>query len=474
MKTMHSLLLSVVAAMTLAFASCISDDFATSSSDILAFSTDTLSFDTVFTDLGTPTARLKVYNHAKKSVNISSIAFKNADTRFSMNVDGQSGTSFSNVEVRGQDSIFVFVECKLPLSETDKPALTEDAIVFTTNDVRQEVVLEAWGQNVTRMRGEVLRRDTRLTAERPIVVFDSLVVDDGVTLTIDPGVQLLFHDKAELRVRGTLHALGSPERKIDMRGDRLDNVLPDVGYDILAGQWQGVRLAPQSFDNRLEYVDMRSTVSGLTADSCADTSRSKLYLLNTWLHNSQGTVLSAAHSAVQAVGCCFSEAADHVVSLTGGKYDFSQCTFSNYYLFAAPYGSILGLYHLLPTDAETCMLPLMQATFANCIIYGMASDINVSDLAGSAVFFRYTLFRSTGNDDDNFLNCLWDKDPLFYTDRPKYLFNYRVKPDSPAIGAGSASLVPAAGQFDMDGVNRLGSGAPTIGAYQFVEPVEKD
>ena len=49
---------------------------------------------------------------------------------------------------------------------------------------------------------------------------------------------------------------------IDMRGDRLDNVLPDVGYDILAGQWRGITIAPESFDNRLEYVDMRSTTDG--------------------------------------------------------------------------------------------------------------------------------------------------------------------------------------------------------------------
>lgn len=95
--------------------------------------------------------------------------------------------------------------------------------------------------------------------------------------------------------------------------------------------------------------------------------------------------------------------------------------------------------------------PLMRASFDNCIVYGMASDINVPDLEGSSVFFRYTLFRSSGADDDNFLNCLWDQDPLFYTDRPKYIFNYRVRPDSPAIGAGDAAYVLPACRRDMDG-----------------------
>lgn len=474
MKQMHILLLTLAALVGLTVASsCISDDFTTSSSDILTFSTDTLSFDTVFTDLGTPTARLKVYNRAKKSVNISSISLKEPDTRFAINVDGLSGTSFSDIEIRGEDSIFVFVECKLPLSATDAPVLTTDELQFLTNGVRQSVTLEAWGQNVTRLRDVRITEDTRFTAERPIVVFDSLIVEPGATLRIDPGVQLLFHDKASLTVRGTLEAVGAPGKMIAMRGDRLDNVLPDVGYDIMAGQWNGVDIAPGSYGNRMEYVDMRSTVQGLRVDSAGDTSRSKLYLLNSWLHNSQGSALTVSHAAVTALGTCFSEAAGHVVDLTGGAYEFVQCTFSNYYLFAAPFASIVGLYHLLPDETASMPDPLMRASFDNCIVYGMASDINVPDLGGSSVFFRNTLFRSSGNDDDNFLSCLWDQDPLFYTDRPKYIFNYRVRPDSPAIGAGNATYVLPACRRDMDGTDRLADGAPTLGAYQFVAPPEE-
>lgn len=475
MKQMHILLLTLAALVGLTVASsCISDDFTTSSSDILSFSTDTLSFDTVFTDLGTPTARLKVYNRAKKSINITSISLKEPDTRFAINVDGLSGTSFSDIEIRGEDSIFVFVECKLPLSATDAPALTTDELQFLTNGVRQSVTLEAWGQNVTRLRDVRITEDTRFTAERPIVVFDSLIVEPGATLRIDPGVQLLFHDKASLTVRGTLEAVGAPGKMIAMRGDRLDNVLPDVGYDIMAGQWKGIDIAPGSYGNRMEYVDMRSTVQGLRVDSAGDVSRSKLYLLNSWLHNSQGSALTVSHAAVTALGTCFSEAAGHVVDLTGGAYEFVQCTFSNYYLFSAPFASIVGLYHLLPDETASMPDPLMRASFDNCIVYGMASDINVPDLEGSSVFFRYTLFRSSGADDDNFLNCLWDQDPLFYTDRPKYIFNYRVRPDSPAIGAGDAAYVLPACRRDMDGTDRLADGAPTLGAYQFVAPPEEN
>ena len=474
MRTLLLTLLILVAACVAT--SCIEDDFTTSPSDTLTFSTDTLSFDTVFTDLGTPTARLKVFNRAGKSVNISRISFKNPDTRFAMNVDGVSASSFTDVEIRANDSIFIFVECKLPLEDVNTPVLTEDAIEFLTNGVQQQVVLQAWGQNVTRLRGQTLTADTRFTAERPIVVFDSLVVAEGATLRIDPGVQLLFHDKAFMRVKGRIEAVGEPGRMIAMRGDRLDNVLPDVGYDIMAGQWKGITIDAGSFGNRLEYVDMRSTVSGLQIDSCSNLSERKLLLLNSWLHNSQGRVLESRHAWVDALGCVFSEAADHVVCLEGGRHTMTQCTFANNYLFAAPYQSIIGLYGLLPDEGgegAASGLPLMEASFNNCIVYGMASDLNVGDLTGSQVFFRYTLMRSGGQDDDNFLHCLWDADPLFYTVRTDYLFNYRVKPDSPAIGAGDPALVTPQCEYDMDGVWRLGPGGVTLGAYQYVAPPEE-
>ncbi|MDE7509003.1 MAG: hypothetical protein K2M62_02655 [Muribaculaceae bacterium] len=463
---MRYLLLAIVAMLAaIGIQSCISDDFDTSSSVRLRFSTDTVAFDTVFTDLGTPTARLKVFNPEKKGVSISSIAFRNEQSAFSMNVDGVSGTTFRDVEIRGGDSIFIFIECFIPESQRDEPFRVEDELLFVTNGTQQSVLVEAYGQNVTRLRGLEVSSDMTLTADRPYVIFDSLTVRPGATLRVDPGARLLFHDKASLIVEGRLEAVGAPGKLIDMRGDRLDNVLPDVGYDIMAGQWEGVRIAAGSFDNRIEYVDMRSTRHGLRVDSTADLSRQKLTLVNSWLHNSQSTVLSSKYAKVDAYGCIFSEAAEAVVRLTGGQHRFAQCTLSNYYLFAIPSEAILSLYHALPEDQINADSPnpLMRAEFENSIIYGMASDINTGDLAGSDVFLRYVLLKSAGSDDDHFIHCLWDTDPMFETVREDYIFNYRLKPESPAIGAGDSSLVPTLSEEDIDGVRR--DVPPALGAY---------
>ena len=288
--------------------SCISDAISTSPHDVLTFSRDTVSFDTVFTGVGTPTARLIVSNKAKKGIKISSIRFKDPDTRFRLNVDGQSGSEFSDIEIMARDSIYVFIECNIPESAGAEPSLTEDKLEFVTNTVTQDVVCQAWGQNVTRLRGVTIEENTRFTAERPYVIFDSLKVAAGATLTVDPGAKLLFHDKALMTVDGTLHAIGTPDKKIDMRGDRLDNVLPDVEYDIMSGQWRGVNITADSYDNRLEYVDMRSTEVGLVLDSCANSDRTKLTMLNSWLHNSRHNVLQAQNAKINATGCVFSEA----------------------------------------------------------------------------------------------------------------------------------------------------------------------
>lgn len=446
---------------------CISDDFTTSPGVRLGFSTDTVNFDTIFTDIGTPTARLKVFNPDKKSVNISSIRFRDPDSPFSMNVDGVSGYDFSNVEIRGGDSIFIFIECFLPENQDAKPFKVSDELLFSLNGNEQSVTVQAYGQNVVRLRNAVVESDMTLTAERPYVIFDSLTVRKGAKLKIEPGAMVLFHDKASLVVEGTLEAVGAPGKMIAMRGDRLDNVLPDVGYDILSGQWKGIRFAPESFGNRIEYVDMRSTSRGVVVDSTADLSKQKLTLVNSWLHNSESSVLTSTHAKVDAYGCVFSEAGDAVVSLTGGEHSFSQCTLANYYLFAVIARPILSLYHLLPKDAEADALnPLMKASFDNCIIYGLTTDINVGDLTGSDVFLRYTLLKSEGKNDANFLDCLWGEDPKFLTVREDYYFNYHVAEDSPAINAGDPALIAAPTLTDMDGIARLADGLrPTLGAY---------
>ena len=469
MGKMRHILLTLAALIGLITSGCINDAISTSPSDVLTFSRDTVNFDTVFTDLKTPTARLVVANRASKGIVVSSIRFARPETEFRVNVDGVSGMEFRDVEIRARDSIYVFIECKLPETASKEPALTEDNLEFVTNGVKQTVRVEAYGQNVVRLRDHVFAEGERLTAELPYVVFGEATVPEGVTLGVDHGAKVLFHDGAHLLVKGKIEAVGTSGKMIDMRGDRLDNVLPNVEYDIMAGQWKGIRIAPESFDNRLDFVDMRSTVHGLLVDSCADLSHQKLTITNSWLHNSQASVLQSKYAKVDAYGVCFSEAADAVVSLTGGSHEFLQCTFANNYLFSAIRNPLLSLYHALEKDRQPGNArPLMKASFSNSIIYGLTDDLNIGDFADSDVYFRYVSLKSGGKDDEHFLNCLWETDPMFYTVRSDYYFNYRLQQDSPCKAAADRALVTPAVQYDMDGTDRLSGEGPSLGAYQYV------
>ncbi|MCH5229629.1 MAG: hypothetical protein J1F12_06515 [Muribaculaceae bacterium] len=460
------ILFILIAIFGMATTSCIKDDFTDSPSATLDFSTETVNFGTIFTDLTTPTARLQVYNRNKKGVIISSIRFKDPETPFRLNVDGMSGSSFTDVEIRGNDSIYVFMECFIDADKELEPRQVTDELEFVTNGVTQTVGVEAWAWNVVRLHDLTVNQDMTLTAERPYVIFDTLTVEPNVTLNIEPGAWLLFHDKAAMNIKGTLLALGETDNMIRMSGDRLDDILPDVAYDQLAGQWGGIDIAPESFGNRMEFVNMRSTVSGLRVDSCGDLSKNKLTLVNSWLHNSQGNVLSSEYSAVDAYGCCFSEAAGSVVRLVGGAHNFVQCTIANSYLFSALYQPNLYLGHCLPENAEENDQPLMRGSFENGIIWGEIGDpLYPGDLIGSNVYMRYMLFKANGSDDENFINCVWNEDPLFYTIRSDYYFDYSLQPDSPALDRGNPSYLTPECLYDMDGIYRLSLGNPALGAY---------
>lgn len=468
---LHKSLVYLIVCLTLACtAACIEDGYTTAPSDQPRFSTDTLSLGTIFTDEPSPTSRFTVHNPYGKQLSVSDISLSGKDAScFRINVDGLSGTSFHDIDIRAKDSIYVLVEATLPPSEAVAPTLYEASLNFTTNGVTRSVVLAANGQNVVRLRAELITEDVTLDSPLPYQIFDSLTVAEGARLTIPAGARLCFHDKAALIVRGTLKCEGVPERPIVFEGDRQGNVVSDISFDIMSRQWVGVYIAPESTANYLTETIIRNTTVGLIIEGNPEADYSaepQLRLHNCRLTNSGGLVLEAYHSAVEAVGCEFSEAADGLVYLQGGRHNFALCTFANYYLFSAISGAAIQMAHLGTADTDDGSgLPALEATFTNSIIYGLGAEIAPADIEGASVTFNTCLFRSEGNDDANFINCLWGEDPLFYTEREEYIFDYRLRPDSPAAFAADPALIPSTAQFDFYGLSRT---PPTaIGAYVF-------
>ncbi len=456
LKILHYIIMMAVAA-SVVLTSCIEDGFTTSPADQPEYSVDTLRMGTVFTAEGTPTHKFKVFNRHDKGLNISSVSFRDAamEGLFRLNIDGIPGRNFENVEIRANDSIFVLVEATLPENGLNVPLAIDAELDFVTNGITSTVVLNAEGMDVTRLRGVTLTDDTTLTGPKPYQIYDSLVVAEGATLTLDAGVSMYFHDKAELRVRGTLVSEGTPGQRVNLTGDRFGAVVGHIPYEIMSGQWGGVRFYGSTSDNRLSNTSVRNTVFGVYVDSVsADISAPVLTLVNCQLRNSAGAALVSFYAPVKAVGCEFAEAAAGVVYLYEGSHIFNHCTFANYYLFSAITGPLLYL------DGET-----ICADITNSILYGNGGALLPSKLEGRPITFRNSLFGLSGEDDENFINTIWDADPLFFTVRDDYYFDYRLGEGSPAISAADPVLMLHEAATDAYGLPR--GPRPDAGAYVF-------
>jgi hypothetical protein len=451
--------------------SCIEDGFTTSPSDVMTFSVDTLDMGTIFTEEGSTTHRFVVYNRASKSLNLSQIALsgENADY-FRLNVDGMSGREFSDVEIRAKDSIFVLVEATLPANGELKAVTINADLNFTANGVTRTVVISADGQDVERLHGLVISEDMHFTADRPYQIFDSLVVSQGATLTVDAGAKLCFHDGSYMAVRGTLLTEGTPDAEVTFAGDRTGNVVTDISFDIMSRQWLGVFFTTTSRSNRLVNTCIKNTVYGVNIEGESADNVPDITLINSALRNSGDLVLNSVYAKVRAYGCEFAEAANGLVRMQGGDCAFNHCTFANYYLFSALGGEAVQFDHFSADTDDGTGMPYLRADFTNSIIYGNGTDLSHGDFTDTSVTIRHCLLKSAGSDDDNFIECLWDTDPLYYTVREDYYFDYRLKPDSPAIAAGDRSLTATEAATDRYGLKRGTS--PDLGAYVFVAPEE--
>ena len=74
--------------------------------------------------------------------------------------------------------------------------------------------VKASGRDVTRLKGDVrYTADTELNAGKPYHVYDSLVVEQGVTLTIGEGTELFFHDDARISCIAPCRSTAPPRNR---------------------------------------------------------------------------------------------------------------------------------------------------------------------------------------------------------------------------------------------------------------------
>jgi len=425
------------------FSGCSQEDgYTINPVDKLRLSVDTLSFDTVFSTLESTTAWLKIFNPNNKKIRISNISLRSGGTKgYHINVDGSSVSPFTNVDILAKDSLYLFVEMTPPEQTADRSVLVEDAILFETNGNQQQIVLQAYSQNATIWHGKTITSDTTLTAERPFLIYDSLVVIENVTLTIANGVNVHFHDGANMEVYGSVKVNGTQISPVTFRGDRLDDIFAGFPYDNYPGQWGGIRLKNTSFNNDWNYAHIRGANWGVYADSSSK-DQSKLKITNSIIHNMVYNCIKSSNCQLTVVNCQLTNSGSYTVCLIGGQADFTFCTIANYQRLISRDGSpALALRSYKDYS--------LRSKFINTIVYGTQSNELSLDLTGNSqilgdINFSNCLLKIAPVLDSKYAtNCIYSDDPHFLklgTAAENYKYDFRIDSISSARNVGNPSF----------------------------------
>lgn len=445
------------------------DNYSTNPDHRLTFSHEKLMLDTILTEVGTSTHILKVYNRNKKALLISSIHLANSQrSGFRMNVDGVKGNYHSEVEIREHDSLFIFIEAMIPANEKDAPVLKKDSIVFITNGVMQEIKLQAYGQDHIEWKGKIITENKIIEDKRPIVIYDSLCIAENVTLTLKKGVRLLFHGKAEMKIKGQLIAEGTVNEPICFRGDRTDKVFSYLPYNNLPGQWGGMHFYASSKENRLINVDIHGSKYGILCES-DDATIHQLTVINSSIHQVQTDGVKLVNSNARFVNSQLSNAGNHCAYLLGGNYEFIHCTLANYYNWSVKSG--VALY--FRNELDNTPYPLTQLNFKNSIIAGSSNDeLKGIKSTNDDIDFNYKfiscLMNTTEIKNDRVKDVIWCKDDNFVLiDKRTQSFNYRLNGSSAAIGVANKEV---AKEYPLDklGRSRVADEKPDSGCYEWI------
>jgi hypothetical protein len=446
-------------------AACLGcDPLANPVSGPVYFSSDTVSFDTVFSTVGSVTMEFRAINRGNDPLLIDRIYLGGgAGSPFRLNIDGVPSVSSEEIILAHNDSLFIFVDVTIDPANEVNPVAVLDSVVFESGSYAGRVILEAWGQDIWLMEDEVTGTAT-WNEGKPYVVKGSLLVDTSTTLVMMLGTRVFFHHNASMTVAGTLITMGDVEKPVVFASDRLEQEYKDV-----PGYWKGITFLDCSKNNVLESTDIRNAeISVRLAGS--ETNKPDILLGKVSLMHNSVASLVASNAHVLAVNSLFAHSGFSTVSLTeGGIYDFIHCTMANrweYSFRSEPVMFIGKGKGVLPE--VTVVNTVITGTLNNeLFIDGMPSDVKGMFFADSSLIKVDT----TGSN--------WYVSGLFKevqtTPLPRYIdesaYDYRPDTLSPLLDiAGRAEAI--SWPLDIRNMPRPTGAGPDIGAYER-QPGEK-
>ena len=469
----------------------------------LEFSKDTVFLDTIFTNIGSATYNLKVYNRGSNAITIPTIQLKNGtSSNYRLNVDGVPGKEFNDVDILAKDSIFVLIETTVNVTNEPNPLYT-DKILFDNGTNQQAVDLVTLVEDATfifpgkdaismkidsltlngeptAIKGRFLE-DTELTFTKikPTVIYGYAAVPSNKTLTIEAGAKVYFHNNSGLIIdnKATLKVNGTLAEKVVFEGDRLENSFSEI-----PGQWGTIWMRPGSKENEIQHAQIKNGIIGILIDSIGATDVPTLKLQNTEIYNHSNFGILARETNIEAHNVVIGSAGQASLAATiGGTYNFTHSTFSNYWNSSIrPLPAVLiNNFFVYDSDAGekiTETRDLKAANFTNCIFDGNNNIEFLIDKVDDGGLFRYSVQNCIIKFDDNnnsfegvaeidfanntnYSRIILNGNPDF---RDTQKSDFIIGEKSDAINNAITSVFTT----DLLGVNRTTN--PDIGAYQHI------
>jgi hypothetical protein len=424
----------------ISMSSCRKDFDFVSSNGKLQFSRDTVYLDTVFTNIGSSTYTLKVYNRSDKDINIPSIKLgKGLDSKYRMTVDGMQGNSgkiFQNVELLANDSLYIFIETTADVADANPTDfLYTDEIQFDSGTKLQTVELVTLIQDAIFLYPQRFDNGTtetlpigddqiygfyldhadhgdeyHFTNSKPYVIYGYAAVPSGETLTIDPGARIHCHDGSGIIVGnggnivvGADNPTPTPETEVVFEGDRLE---PD--FSGIPGQWGAIWLTPGSTGS-FNHITIKNAVIGLY------TQANTISIKNTQIYDCSNYGILAQTATITAENVVINSAGQRALACTlGGNYNFTHCTFNNNWPSSKQVAVSIDNYFLDESETEF-PFDLTAANFTNCIIFGSNQvELLINQGDSAAVTWNEPVFTKCQIKFNNTANQ--------FTDNPHYIF----------------------------------------------------
>ena len=407
------LFISIIGLISLA--SCRKDFSTQPSTGQLEFSKDTVFLDTIFSEIGSSTYTLKVYNRSNEAITIPTISLKDGEnSRYRLNVDGIAGNSFNDIDILAKDSIFVFVEVTVSdLSTTE--LLYVDELLFDTGDKQQDVKLVTLVRDAVflfpdkidgvvetllmgindeeeeiRIEGRFLNENHPIngneyifTNEKPYVIYGYMKVgsedDQPKTLTVEAGAEIHFHansgllvgNGSSLHVMGTQNIEGQENTEVVFQGDRLE-----PAFENISGQWGYIRFLTGSVNNYINYATIKNGLIGLVSGGIQFVEVPTLEITNSQIYNNSLFGILGLHTNIKGRNLALNNSGNSAfAAMVGGVYNFTHCTFANSInQRSTPNVWLLDSNIVLKgEDDELETRNFYSVNFTNCIIDGYSN-----------------------------------------------------------------------------------------------------